>query len=83
MLLPYLNIILTGGVQTPPPLLLLLPLNLLIQTGDNVAVTVLGRGEGGGGALTRSQRGQVAEGFSALPWGFLKPIDCVRVPSFL
>lgn len=43
-----------------------------------------------GSALTRSQRGEVAHSFSALPWlcfffvfFFVKPIDCDRVPSFL
>lgn len=40
---------------------------------------MLGRGGCQGSALTRSQRGEVA----ALPWGFVKPIDCDRVPSFL
>lgn len=63
-----------------PPLSSSLHSNLLIlELGDNVAVTVLGAGE----ALTRSLRREVAHGFSALPWGFVKPIDCDRVPSFL
>lgn len=40
-------------------------------------------GAGGGGTLTRSQRGEVARSVTALPWGFVKPIDCDRVPAFL